>query len=947
MRNYTVADGLPSNKVYQMLQDSAGNMWFATESGLSRFDGVEWRNFSSEDGLYGHDILSLLLDSQGRLWLLNIQGVAEYYLDGEFHNAFNDPELKGGTVDDLFFTGIEDKDGNIWLSSQKKVLCIPHDGPIRKISMKGGREMKDNLSFYKNPEGDILLSSRTTGSFNLTKERVVPTVISGPEGMIARLYQAPDGTIYKTMRDHLYVFRNDSLIRRVKFPFSTGVIDIQIRKDSSLILGTWDGMYIFDHFDTLLTHGKLYLPGKSTTFSFLDREGNHWISTLDHGLHLIPSAPLSFFTPEDGFPDDEPTAITKDAQGRVWIGFPEGKSGYIEGDRFIPIDLQLPKGLQGNQCMNIIDDRAGGLWFSYERDIVNWNNGKLNHINWGSKDVFLTDEGQFLVAYYSGLIIFPNPRRLKEISEMERYSRVEHMHSHQFPERRRIKKIVQSPRGSLFGVSFNGVFKIGDSTFFPISPKIETNNLSFLSDGTPLISTNGNGLLIMFPDTNMYISQKSGLSSNYCNVTEAVNDSTLWVGTSSGLDKIDLLPGNRFLVTNYLTRKVNDLEVIGDSTWIASGVGLAVISNQTDPLLTCPSPFLNQINVNNNPVDLYTNPNLSYNQNNVSFGWTVRFFQDPSRVRYRFKLQGAKEIWHQTKEPYISYSTLPPGQYSFQLQASIDGRNWVPMDKPLTFSISTPFWENPWLRFSLVGLIVVIAVMVYRRRIKVVSQRSRLQAESLKQKEIALRAQMNPHFVFNAMNSIQQYILLGDQEGALIYLSKFSKLIRMILENSRRAVIPMEQELEALKLYLELEKLRVGEKFNYEIRLSEDMETDFIVFPGLILQPLAENAIWHGILPKRDEGGRLLIDIRHVGNEIIAVVEDNGIGRKKAAEQQVQDPRNAKSSLGLENIRDRLKIFGKTHNKEVEMLVEDKYSEDGKASGTKVILRFPYSEVNG
>ena len=207
----------------------------------------------------------------------------------------------------------------------------------------------------------------------------------------------------------------------------------------------------------------------------------------------------------------------------------------------------------------------------------------------------------------------------------------------------------------------------------------------------------------------------------------------------------------------------------------------------------------------------------------------------------------------------------------------------------------------------------------------------------------ALRAQMNPHFIFNVLNSIKLYMVQNDAQTASNYLTKFSKLIRMILNNSKAHLVSLEDELDALKLYIEIENFRFNNKFDFNIKVDEEIDQEFAEIPPLILQPYVENAIWHGLMHKSEGRGLLSIDITiDNADNLSFVIQDNGIGRKQAALLKSNSARKKKhKSIGMELTEDRIEMTNRFYNTNASVEVIDLMDADGKAAGTKVILLLP------
>ena len=236
------------------------------------------------------------------------------------------------------------------------------------------------------------------------------------------------------------------------------------------------------------------------------------------------------------------------------------------------------------------------------------------------------------------------------------------------------------------------------------------------------------------------------------------------------------------------------------------------------------------------------------------------------------------------------------------------------------------------------GILFLFALTVRDRQM--VIEKTQLQQQATISELKALRTQMNPHFIFNCLNAIKSYTLNHDTEGADFYLTKFSKLIRQVLENSRSEKITLHNELETLKLYLDMEKLRSGDKLDYEIHLADDIETDFIEIPPMLIQPFVENAIWHGLMQK-EEGGKIEIDCRQKDDKyLIVTVLDNGIGRERAAELKSKTATRHKS-FGMKITSERMDIIKQLYDIETKITIEDLKNANGTSAGTKVTLEIP------
>jgi LytS/YehU family sensor histidine kinase len=206
----------------------------------------------------------------------------------------------------------------------------------------------------------------------------------------------------------------------------------------------------------------------------------------------------------------------------------------------------------------------------------------------------------------------------------------------------------------------------------------------------------------------------------------------------------------------------------------------------------------------------------------------------------------------------------------------------------------------------------------------------------------ALRAQMNPHFIFNSLNAIQHYIFHTKSEEAIRYLNKFARLVRIILNNSEKPTVSVGEDIEALKLYLELEKMRFEDKFDYEVIVESSVDPDYDIMPPLLMQPYVENAILHGLNPKPVRG-KLTIRLHSKNNFLICTITDNGIGRERAAEIRRTMPVKRHRSMGMKITEDRLRILNDATNSKLSVTITDLKDEQGEAAGTQVEIYVPLS----
>ncbi len=301
-------------------------------------------------------------------------------------------------------------------------------------------------------------------------------------------------------------------------------------------------------------------------------------------------------------------------------------------------------------------------------------------------------------------------------------------------------------------------------------------------------------------------------------------------------------------------------------------------------------------------------------------------------------LENYDNSWHPAgPDRKAYYFNIPPGKYVFRVRGANSVGAWAERD--MTITIFPPWWRT-WWAYCLYGLLFMAAIFgafqIQRRRL-LLTERGRARVTELEME--VLRAQMNPHFIFNSLNSINWFIQQNDRGKASEYLTKFSKLIRLILQNSKSSIIPLESELESLALYLDLEEMRFDYHFSYKISVPPDMETSTLKVPPLIIQPYVENAIWHGLMHK-EEKGKLDIEVSEEDDQLFFKITDNGIGRKQAAALGSKSAIKHKS-MGMQITGERIAQLQRPGSKESTVTVYDLSQKDGSFGGTEVIIKIP------
>ena len=523
----------------------------------------------------------------------------------------------------------------------------------------------------------------------------------------------------------------------------------------------------------------------------------------------------------------------------------------------------------------------------------------------------------------------------------------------------------------------NGIFLYDNGTFKSFSSLNYNsfNDICFDKKGN-IILGGENGIIYISELRNdsilnrFYISKKNnllGTSIRWLNCTE---DNYLIAGTNSGINIIDL---NKLYQKGEISLKkidhnhgfkdysgetsfIHDKNIwIGTHNYLIKGSVPELLSSKEGEFIF----YLKSIQVNNNPLNelndsLINNYTKTYkypltfpsHKNSIAFSFDAIQFTDYDNIKYSYILEGLSREWSElTKEHHAAFQNLKPGTYRFRVRAVNTHSFNNTQELIVNFTIKTPFWANWWFYVPATIFILFLIWLIVFLRTKQIKKRERNLAEiseRIAEFEMkALRAQMNPHFIFNAINSIQNYMLDNDIDSALGYLSDFAKLIRITLDNVVKKKVTLDEELNYLRYYLNLEKMRFDKYFDVDIILPDEFEQRKIEIPPMIIQPFVENAIKHGFVYKKDNA-KLKLQFKITDDNILqCIIEDNGIGRQKSRELN-RNKHQSKQSKGTFITNERLMLLNNTQpRKGYKVNTVDLYDNYNLPCGTRVEITVP------
>jgi two-component sensor histidine kinase len=730
------------------------------------------------------------------------------------------------------------------------------------------------------------------------------------------------------------------------------------RDGSNYWMGTANGAVLYD----LQNDKKLsaVLKDYQITGVVKDIEDNYWFTSYGGGIFFCTSLEMFSYTSQDGLISDQVTCLNKKQNGEIWLGFgmdgskPGAYVSYIHHNKIHPVrltnqpsfDRLITKQITFYENRKWITTTHGVFCLEENRHIVAFSYGRClleypeNMIWYGSGgSVFKNNRADYVRLGKNALSPEANQTGMFTIGLVS------------------LNKYMMKPKalyadlyGRVWAGAKEGLFQLQDTALIKVSPEnsgvhAPVNDFVEMPDSTLVMATDGDGIVINKNNRwVMTINEDNGLSTNICKAVAIDPDGVLWVATHRGLNKISGYPDN--VTVEYLTifdgilsNDVSDVLIHDDTVWVATNKGLNFFHRKHVQRKTnSPRVYIDRITVKGVPVKINNDGDeisLKYSENDIGIKYTGLLFSNGEPLLYRYKLH-REDPWRFTKNTTVYLPELIAGDYEFIVSAKGLAGQWS-QEASLTFSIKKPFWKTGLfiaaVIFITLGIIGWIANIYIDQQRKEMQRQHRVTLSELR----SLRAQMNPHFLFNALNSIQGVLLKNNIETTQDYLGRFGKLMRLILDHSDKTTITIREELESITNYLEIEQLRAGHQFEYRIDIDPELSIESAEIPAMILQPFIENAIWHGFGHKRDGSDLLVIRFGMRNNDIIITITDNGIGRKRAL--ALRKPNH--KSKGLQLVKERIDILNYNNSRKIELKIEDLEDEHGNHPGTHVIIKIP------
>lgn len=905
MRKYTQQDGFSATNGYEFEQDERGFLWIGTDNGGMSFDGKKFRGLLEKDNFPDAEILAIRSLSYDRVLLIPITHSVCYLNEGTLITEKEDARLRDIRNLNHNITRKDPVTKALWLSDGYQLTTL-----FRFSGKDIQRHVIANAGFsIESIIGDCFIGSRfdslekvsypctynlATGAYryyyNEAGRRMSPLEYFVNATSVDTNYLVSCLNSKRTVNIYKYK-ANDSVLKLVSR------IDLVSHEQSAPLLtldhnrdlwAKFNGREGIWYYGNILNNAPkqeafhIQEPGMINSI-FVDRNSNLWMSSQNNALYFISRKHFRNALLIDRFPfkKEVPKSISGNGKGELLISYVNNTNLVCissTGYKVIPLNRFFQEG-----CRNIIPVKDNQfLIFSDQAAVFDISTNKITSIggsNFTCKDACLYKENDLLIAG-SGSVL----------------------HIAAFQGRQPVSRLIFQGRSTSVGVMQNGNILIGTPTGLYLKQNLEAKALKIndslldqcnitdiqpLPGGAALIGTNANGLFLYKTDQNVRpvkVEKLKHVRSIY-----KQNDSVYWASTNKGVYSF-LFKKNWSVkeVRNYTfydglpSNNVTSVYVCRDTAYVATSEGIGVLPLKDSSLLQMAPPdiYLNTVQTDKATI-WYPDSllSLSRDQNSLLISLSAISYESLGNIQYYYRLYPLQTQWIHTTDPDIRFTQLPHGNYTFQAYA-LNAKGVRSLKTiSLNIYIHPAFWQTMYFKIGVLALAAILFYLLLRwgllrkekKKFMKMQDKKRLAELELE----AIKAQINPHFIYNCLNSIQYLNYKAEHEQAQQYLDLFARLIRMTMQYSQQAFIPLREEADYLSLYLQLEQLRFKDRMCYKIHIEEGVNNEALL-PAMLIQPYVENALKHGIAGK--EKGEIVVRFWEEAGKLQIMVQDNGRG---------------------------------------------------------------------
>ena len=979
-QHLTIQKGLPQSQVYAICFDTNNYAWIGTQGGgVCIYNGNEFKYITKQDSLISNRVYSIS-QLNDEIWVGCKGGVSLFNLKGQFikNYRFKIPSI-------LAKSCVEFKNDK-WIGTSNGVFKIEKD-KLKKYTLNPNVSDINIQSILVENDSELWLNT-PKGIFNLLK---IPNKLNSNRGLsntnITVSVNVNNQWLIGSYGGGIQLYdKSKGIVTPKRFEILKNeiILDILVNEDEVWIATLNKGVFVWNIKSNEVKNFTVNngLSNNHVRILKKDKWGNIWIGTSGGGISIYNNSPFLKYNKANGLNSNYIYNVIKDKNQNLWVST-EG-TGVVRLNDTSNVLFDEEYGYKSVKTRALFEDNQQNIWFGSEGEgigvwLSNDNKDTIYRFknNYGLENYWIKSFAQhplthkLFVATSGGiheLTIqnkFPIKIKFKKLSHQKIPNRV--------------SQICFDEKGVLYFSSDHGVGRLVLNEGHVKEIKLFESNSNFRNvvvKSTILFagSTDKGVLKIdLEQDTERtWIDTKEWLNSN--NIYQlTLHNSELWVGTEKGLTKL-LMNNQNSIISNQIYQYEDGFEGVEtninasnidhqNNLWFGTTNGLFLFNGESTQNHKKIGPAFRLLDIqlfyesilNTKFSRYFSNPDkdsvliLAHDNNHIGFNFEAIQYAHSKQIRYRWKLEGFDEKWTpSSKNTSATYGNLKAGNYTFLAQSSIDNI-WTSEPIKFEFVIEAPFWATLWFKIGtvltlllLIGLVILFIYKRFQRKNIELREKLELEKSLLELEQKALRLQMNPHFMFNALNSIHNLIILNDSSKARYALSKFTKLLRQVLENSREKFISIDAEVETLAHYVQLEKITTQNEFEFNVVIDENLDPNEKLLPPLMIQPFLENAIIHGFKNIMHKG-IINVTFELVEDSILkCTVDDNGIGRVSASQINSQKESYHKSTA-LHVTQERLANLNPIISNSEQLLspfqIIDKTNSDGHPLGTTIIIQ--------
>ena len=935
--NYSGASGLPSDEVYSILQDKYGFIWIGCDAGLYKFDGIRYHAYKSNKQT-SKSLTGLTISKNGNIYCYNFNSQVFVLKDDTLREIYAKPPVT--------ITGISsDSCGKLYVSHSAGIDVYDENTNLWKKYSSDNLELSISKNNYvcklanTNPlSGAYFLSSSGIGCIADNTYSITPFKIFtnySPGSFILEYYhneiwifKAENRLVFRYGKQALNEVNSKNLLSVLG---NRKITNVKALADGNLWICTYNGIISYNAQKDI---SELYYPDKAFSGCLIDREGNYWMTTLQDGIIRIPNMNMRLWNSENKLVlDDKISRIFKNKDA---IYFASNKGAVAELSVKTSAIKYFPTEISGDVQSFDFDEESGKLKFNINNKLYEWTKDKLtskvseikaikaykelnDNVFIGSSHGFFINDSAYNRNWVREIFI---PRTKNQIWIATNKGLFQYQNDkNSWSEKRVYFKGVQvasitmdTLNCELIVMTFNGHLHSLDST----------GKIKFI---TKLPSEIVPYKLAVYSQKGYYVATNKGL----------------WIYNVNQNKWINL---NR--LAGVAADNVKDLALDEKEIWLATGNGLQLIPYVNADAGKKAIVYVKNLMVDQKKIKDFSKIQMDYKQQLFIFP-EASIYRSNGEFLYAYRLKGTDTSWFTLPSDIqrIQITNIPSGNFEIELKVIDHNGNSSENTIILSGYSNPPYWRTWWF-VSVLSLLLICSIIIFFKlrilRLKSAQlkeiKRIKIENELRLSRETALKSQMNPHFVFNVLNSIKSYIYKNDKQKANIYLNEFSNLIRTFLNMSNSSSITIAEELKMLKTYISLESMMLGGEFIFDQDVDESVDQSSSKIPSLLIQPFIENAFKHG-LQHRPGLKKLALKVKKIGSYLIITIEDNGVGREESAKINAHSNSQHASFAG-DAIKKRIELINR--DEEIVCITFTDLFENKKATGTLVTIKIKIDE---